>query len=651
MPRLWIVHRDPRVRSALSRLAAAPHDALQGSPADPAFAAAEPPDVVLLGLDAPFETELEFAHRQGARLPHAAWILLAERAELAQARRLFDALDAELLAHPPDPGVLRRRVRELARRARVQPIPLSQRAARDALAGRFARWFGDLELPTLLRALDPRLEGVPVLVRGEPGTGRGSLARYVHAFGGVAPGALLQVACSAGESAGALREAIAAAARDALPAPATGVCLLDVDRLAPPAQRELVDWIELGPPPGLLRASAPRWLATASEDRDGDDLDPALRQALGGLVLRIPPLRERAARIPTLVNELATRFATAHGERPRAFDDEAVRALVEYPWPGNLRELEAVIVQSLAASAADPLGAADLESDGEAFAPVDVEAIGAELLTAKEAEPAPAATPAAPERPALRGLPGPAAPAAPPEPAAPEPAAPGPGTPRAPSAAALAPLAAALAHELRGPLTGIRTFAELLAEQWTDPEFRARFAERTTQDVRRIEESLARLSRVAAFEKPQAETIDVTALLGELLEAQRERIRERRLLVLQELDTQHPQALGDPEQIRFALEALLDGCFALVPERGDLYLASKHAPDGLRGRPSLRVLARFHGPPRGPVASRVPGVTPLENSLALVLAGLAVRAQQGTLTLSESPGDEILVVLDLPAPA
>ena len=37
---------------------------------------------------------------------------------------------------------------------------------RDALADRFRRWFSDLELPELLRAVDPHLATVPVLIRG-----------------------------------------------------------------------------------------------------------------------------------------------------------------------------------------------------------------------------------------------------------------------------------------------------------------------------------------------------------------------------------------------------------------------------------------------------------------------------------------------------
>jgi len=638
MPRLWIVHREPRTRAALSRLAAAPHDALLAAPGDPAFGSAEPAQVVLLGLAAPFEAELEFAHRMGPRLRGAAWLVLAERADLPAARRLFDSLDAELLAYPPDASALRRRLRELARRAIAQPLPLSQRAVRDALAARFAGWFRDLELPALLRALDPRLCDVPVLVRGEPGTGRGSLARYLHAFGGNPDRSFAQVACAPGLSASQLLDAIAAAAREARAGGGAAVCLLGVDRLEPAVQRELLDWIELGPPPGLLRARPLRWIATADDDSGEGRLDPALRQALGGFLLRIPPLRERAESIPGLVKEAAARFGGARGERPREFSEDSLRALTEYPWPGNLRELESVVVQSLAASAADPLEPWDLEIDGEAFAPLDAEALGAEILEGDEPEPEHGTISAAPAPPPpLLESPRAAPPAAEPV------------LPRTPREMGLRGLAGALAHELRSPLTGIRTFSELLGERWSDAEFRARFAERTAEDVRRIEESLDHLARVASFGPSGVETVDITALLGELLEARREQVRERRLLVLQELDMQHPQARGDPEQIRFALDALLGACFTLVPERGDLYLASKHHPTGLRGGPSLRVLARFHGPERGSPAGRVPGLSPAENSLALVLAEIVVHAQQGSFTLNQDPRGETVVILELPA--
>ena len=62
-----------------------------------------------------------------------------------------------------DPMLLRRRIRAAAA-GRRRHDSLSQRRVRDALADRFRRWFSDLELPELLRAVDPHLATVPVLV-------------------------------------------------------------------------------------------------------------------------------------------------------------------------------------------------------------------------------------------------------------------------------------------------------------------------------------------------------------------------------------------------------------------------------------------------------------------------------------------------------
>ena len=79
MPTLWIVHRDPRRRAAIARLAEAAEDAVLGAPGDPLFDAAPEPSVVLLGPAGDFEAELEFAHRAAPRIGDAAWILLPER--------------------------------------------------------------------------------------------------------------------------------------------------------------------------------------------------------------------------------------------------------------------------------------------------------------------------------------------------------------------------------------------------------------------------------------------------------------------------------------------------------------------------------------------------------------------------------------------
>jgi len=123
--------------------------------------------------------------------------------------------------------------------------------------------------------------------------------------------------------------------------------------------------------------------------------------------------------------------------------------------------------------------------------------------------------------------------------------------------------------------------------------------------------------------------------------------------VLKELDARKPFARGDARQLRLAFEALLDKALQLVPERGDVYLASKHHSSGLRGEPSVRVLIRFHGPERA--ASRadepIAGTSPADNALEFAICDLLIRAQGGALALDTSDADETVLVLDLPAPA
>ena len=80
------------------------------------------------------------------------------------------------------------------------------------------------------------------------------------------------------------------------------------------------------------------------------------------------------------------------------------------------------------------------------------------------------------------------------------------------------------------------------------------------------------------------------------------------------------RARGDTAQLRFAFEALLDQSLRLVPDHGSLYLASRYEANGLRGRPCVRVLVRFHGPEPGERGARIEGQSPAENSLDFAVA-------------------------------
>lgn len=675
MPTLWIVHRDAGRRAALARLSGAGEDTVLGDPADRLFDGYPPADAVLLGLAGDFEAEIEFAHRHAPRLVHARWILVVEAGDEADARRLFDTLDAEVVVFPPSPEGLRARLRSAM--ARRSSEPLSERRARDAIAERFARWFAGIEIPEMLRALDPRLARAPVLIEGEPGTGRTLLALYLNAFGGTTGGALAQIACGETLGAAALRAQLGAAVRGQGVRGSLTVLLEDVDRLAPAVQRELRGWIELAAPPGVPHSAEVRWIGTTTSgpDRDGSSLESGLRQTLAAIPIRLPPLRESPDRISALAEDTTVAFCNASGSRPRRISEEAHATLVQYPWPGNLRELETVVTRSLAACSCDALEPSCIRFDAAPLLGTEPEYACREERSARSrssvptAAPPPAAAPLAapaansPENETwdlmAETLGAPAA-EAPREAAAGEPSAD--ESDRRSEAFRAAPaelvgdqelrrFLAAISHELGNAVVPLRAAAELLPERFGDAEFRARFGEIVQTDSRRIEEVLARLSRFASFGPPAHEEVDLSAVLDVLAEEERPGLEARKILLLRELERAHPLVSGEGAQIRFAFEGLLRKALQLVKQRGDVYLASRFHPRGLRGAASIRVLLRFESAMRITPPGAVEGVSLSETALDLLLSEAVVRAHGGRFAIDSAEASETVILIDLPAPA
>lgn len=602
MADIWIVHRDPQWRDALRSLAGT-NEVLIGHPSDAAsFARADAPRAVLLGVAGDFEAELEFAHRHAQRLGRAAWVVLARTLDLPEVERLFDALGAAIVPIARDAATLRARLRSaLARRSAP---PLTERSRRDAISARFAAWLGDLDLPQLLAAADPARAALPLLVRGEPGTGRGLVARYLHtATAQDATSPFLAIGCDATTD---LRAALRSLAPEcgALPTPGVAtLCIEDADRLDPAAQQLLRGLVEHGLPGGLVRARAVRWIATAGDLPDA--LDPGLEQAFAGLFVRVPPLRERPAALDAIV--------AATG---RDFSPMAMTHLRAHPWPDNLRELEALLRRTFAARPNGPIAAEDLRFEP---AVLEIGSDGGEAVVVRSEPAAHAAPP--PEAPASEPIAAVGAPVS--------------------QAAPLRRLSAAVAHEIGNPLVGIRTYAAMLPSRLDDAEFRTQFAERVETDTRRIESVVDTLARLSSFPPPAREPVDLSSLIARLLELERPRIRARRLVVLEDLERTQPHALGDADQLRFAFAHLIEQALGWLPARGDLYVATRHLPASATRSATLRVTLRLNG--------SGDGLGFAEHSLAVLALEEVVLAHGGTFTLESTPTHETVLTTDLPA--
>jgi two-component system nitrogen regulation response regulator NtrX len=192
----------------------------------------------------------------------------------------------------------------------------------------------------------------PVLICGEPGSGRETLARHVHTASRRADQAFVHVACaSLGGVTGAagLFGAEGVAGRLAL-AERGSVLLEDVDTLPGDLQAAIGAWLSLHPDV--------RVIATASAEPVG--LKPPLKGQIEVLRINTAPLRMRREDIALLATRFLRDLAREYGRPEKRLSPETLAALSRHDWPGNVGELRNVMERALLLAPADEIQLGDL---------------------------------------------------------------------------------------------------------------------------------------------------------------------------------------------------------------------------------------------------------------------------------------------------
>lgn len=220
--------------------------------------------------------------------------------------------------------------------------------------------------PTLMRAIDFGLAmargAAPVLITGEPGTGRELMGRAIHSASG-RRGRLVTVECRgvapevlASDLFGHAPEQGQQGRIGRLEEAAGGTLLLrEITALPQTEQARLAAYLRSGRTArlGATASTSPgtRVLATTSEDLGRAVAEGRFRAdlatALGRVRLELPPLRQRLADLPALADAFAEASATANGLPPRPFTPEALHRLAGWRWPGNIRELEDLVYRAV----------------------------------------------------------------------------------------------------------------------------------------------------------------------------------------------------------------------------------------------------------------------------------------------------------------
>jgi signal transduction histidine kinase len=114
---------------------------------------------------------------------------------------------------------------------------------------------------------------------------------------------------------------------------------------------------------------------------------------------------------------------------------------------------------------------------------------------------------------------------------------------------AVATLAAGLAHEIKNPLTAIKTFTEHLGSHYEDPAFRAKFQKIVGGEVERINLIVQQLLEFAKPVPPKLAPLQLSVVLDETLEFLGSECAKRQVTVLKQYHAQEP-ILGDAKQLK-----------------------------------------------------------------------------------------------------
>jgi two-component system response regulator HydG len=342
-----------------------------------AMASEHAPDVVVLDLRLPDASGLLLLDALRADDPDVGVIVLSGFADVPTTVGAMQRGAADVLEKPVDLEALVAAVERASERGRMRQELAVLRArdrSRDAPPDGSPPNAGLPRTFAQLVELAARNPDAPVLLQGETGTGKGYVARQIHDRSARADAPFVEINCASltstffeselfGHERGAFTDA-RTAKRGLLEVAGDGTVFLDeVAEMPLEVQPKLLKVIEehtfrrLGGTTSL-RSSARLVVATnepLAEAVEARRFRADLYYRLQVLTILLPPLRERKDDIATLADSLLPRGATLSAA--------ARAALLDYSWPGNIRELRnalwrASILADGAPIAAEHLGIA-----------------------------------------------------------------------------------------------------------------------------------------------------------------------------------------------------------------------------------------------------------------------------------------------------
>ena len=336
-----------------------------------------PYDLMLLDVSLPDHNGIEMLREIKLRDPHLAVILITAFGSIDMARAAFKGGAQDYITKPWSNDELIAQV-SLAiegRRLREENVQLKralkQRYNFPNIVGKSEKMLAVFDLVTQVAP-----SRSTVLISGESGTGKELIAKAIHSASTRVDKAFIPINTGSipvdllesqlfGHVKGAFTSAIASK-KGLFEVADQGTIFFDeISTISPETQAKLLrviqerEFMRLGGTE-TIKVDV-RILAASNEDlrklvREGRFREDLFHR-LNVISIHLPPLRERKEDIPLLVDRFLEFFCRENGKPPRGFTQGAMRLLMDYDWPGNIRELENAVERAVVLSTHESMDA------------------------------------------------------------------------------------------------------------------------------------------------------------------------------------------------------------------------------------------------------------------------------------------------------
>ncbi len=215
--------------------------------------------------------------------------------------------------------------------------------------------------------------------------------------------------------------------------------------------------------------------------------------------------------------------------------------------------------------------------------------------------------------------------------------------------AALGTLSAGLAHEIKNPLSAIKTFIQLLPKKLESPSFMEKFNITVPREIDRINQLVEDLLELTRKRMRPVVTLDVNRLILQVIDLHGEEMEKKHIFFEDQLDRTIPPIHGDSERLYRSFSNLVINAIQAMPNSGSLTISSEYEPSSSM----VKITFRDTGIGMDEETSKNlfnPFFTTKEKGvgLGMALTHKVIEDHRGTIEVMSEKGEGTTFVLGLP---